>query len=80
VRTSRKNSGVRKKKGNNLLKSTFSEDPHRNKKIHSRFTSGNRDIEDSGSSQSISESYSGSDEDLFENIHNFGSEIREKGI
>jgi hypothetical protein len=66
-------------------KSTLSEDPYRNKKIHGRFTSGNRNVEGSDSDyrESDSDEMSSSDEqdDIFENIHNIGfNEIRETGF
>jgi hypothetical protein len=66
---SRKTSAKRKKhKGSGLHKSTLSEDPYRNAKIHGRFTSGNRNVEGSESEFSDSEyGESEDDDDIFEN-------------
>lgn len=80
---SRRTSGRRGKSKRNLLdQSTLSEDPYRNKKIHERFTSGNRNVEKSDSSCHNSESLSSDDQDdMFEGLNNIGfDEIREPGV
>tara|TARA_B110000285_G_C15088678_1_gene597727 strand:+ start:34 stop:288 length:255 start_codon:yes stop_codon:yes gene_type:complete len=65
---SRRGSAKREASSRRLLKqSTFSEDPYRSKKIHDRFTSGNKAKENSDSD---SETLSGSidEDDIFEGI------------
>ena len=79
---SRKTSAKRKKhKGSGLHKSTLSEDPYRNAKIHGRFTSGNRNMEGS-ESESMDSEYGDSedDDDIFENYVDRANEIRDIGF